>query len=158
MVDLTSFTTAISGLKTAGDIAKSMLDLRDAAAQQGKVIELQSVILNAQTAAMAAQSQQLELVVQVRELKDKLAAVQDWERQKDRYFLKDFGGETFAYVLKKDAANGEPSHRICVKCYQHGKRSILQSEGTLPTGREKLTCSECAAETSLGHGRSNFYD
>ena len=50
MADVTAIASALTGLKTAGDIAKSFLDLKDVAKIQGKTIELQSVILAAQSA------------------------------------------------------------------------------------------------------------
>lgn len=41
MVDMSAIAGMISALKGASDITKAMVDLRDAAAVQGKVIELQ---------------------------------------------------------------------------------------------------------------------
>jgi hypothetical protein len=44
MVDLASIAAAATSLKTAGEIVKAMIGLRDAALIQNKVIELQGVI------------------------------------------------------------------------------------------------------------------
>ena len=51
MPDLTAIAHALSALKAAKDIAESMVGLRDAAAFQGKLIEFQSKIIDANNAA-----------------------------------------------------------------------------------------------------------
>jgi hypothetical protein len=43
MPDMGSIAAAIGGLKTAADITKGFLDLKEAAAVQGRVIELQRI-------------------------------------------------------------------------------------------------------------------
>ena len=54
MVDIASISAAVTGLKTATDIAKGIAELGSVAEVQSKVIELQTVILAAQSSAMAA--------------------------------------------------------------------------------------------------------
>jgi hypothetical protein len=50
MVDVSAIAGVMSSLKVAGDITKAAVGLRDAQALQSKVIELQGVILSAQSA------------------------------------------------------------------------------------------------------------
>jgi hypothetical protein len=54
MVDGASIAAAIGSLKTAADIAKGFLSLKETAAVQGKVIELQGHILAAQSTHLLA--------------------------------------------------------------------------------------------------------
>ena len=126
MIDFGSIAAAVSGLKTAGDIAKGMLDLKAAGDVQGKVIELQNVILNAQSSALAAQSEQMILLQRVGELEKQVSRAEAWEAEVVRYKLKDYGDGRFAYELKSEAANGDPPHRLCTTCFHAGKKSILQ--------------------------------
>ncbi len=109
----------LGALKSAFDIAKGLKDIDNAARRNAAVIELQEKIL-------AAQSAQSDLVELIRELEQKVASFERWEAEKKRYKLTDFGGGTFAYLLKPEATNGEPSHRICAQCYQKSEKSILQ--------------------------------
>jgi hypothetical protein len=151
MVDMGAIASAVTGLKTAADIAKSIFELKVGTEVQGKVIELQSVILGAQSSAIAGQSEQYALLEKIRELTAKLAALEAWETEQERYQLTDFGGGTLVYVLKPDRANGEPSHRLCPACFQNGNKSILQNRGGIyGGGREIWDCPACKHPFKLG--------
>jgi hypothetical protein len=127
MIDAGSIAAAIGSLKTAADIAKGFLDFKEAAAVQGRVIELQAAILSAQSSALAGQSEQLTLLEQIRSLKEKMAKLEAWEAEKKRYQLTDHGFGRFAYVLKADADNGEPIHKLCATCFNKGQKTILRN-------------------------------
>lgn len=86
-MDLTLIGGAVTGLKTAADIAIGFSKLNTMAEVQGKAIELQQVILSAQSGALAAQSAQFSLVDRIRELEREVAEVKAWEAQKQRYAL-----------------------------------------------------------------------
>ncbi len=118
-MDIGSIAGGIASLKAAKDIAESLIGLRDTAKFQAAVVELQSKILS-------AQSDQFALLERVRELEKKMAELEAWEAEKQRYALTDYGAGTFAYALKEEARKGEPPHRICAACYQNGHKSILQ--------------------------------
>jgi hypothetical protein len=83
-----------------GDIAKAMIDLRDAQAFQAKVIELNREIMSAQGSALATQADHAAMVEEIRKLKAEIAALEAWEQEKKRYQLTDHGGGTFTYALK----------------------------------------------------------
>lgn len=68
MVDALTIGGALSSLKTAADIAKALLGLRDEMQIRNKVIELQSAILSAQSDALQSQAEQNNLLHRVREL------------------------------------------------------------------------------------------
>src|ERR1051325_8646338 len=87
MVDMSSISAALGGLKAAGDIAKALLQMKSDAERQGKVIELQSVILAAQSSAIAAQSDQYAMLEEMRQLREEIAKVRAWETEKLRYSL-----------------------------------------------------------------------
>jgi hypothetical protein len=150
MVDMGTIASAVGSLNAAAQIAKGLLSLHDMQAVQSKVIELQGVILAAQSSALAAQSDQFTLLERVRELETKMAQLEAWETEKKRYALKDFGGNTFAYELKHEEARGEPMHRICPKCYAKGHKSILQSHGKNAVEQDLYQCTECKTEYGFG--------
>jgi hypothetical protein len=127
-----------------------MIDLRDFQALQVKAVELTREIMSAQSSALASQSAQFAMVERIRELEQQLMQTETWTTEKQRYKLTDFGCETFAYLLKPEQANGEPSHRICTKCYQSGRKGFLNLIARTVTGREKVECSECHHESFLG--------
>jgi len=125
-MDVTLIQSTITGLKLAGDIAKSFLELKSIADVQGKVIELQSAILSAQSSALAANSDQSAMAEEIRALKKEIAEVKAWEAEKQRYALKALEPSIFTYALKHASANGEPPHWLCANCHNKGIKSILQ--------------------------------
>ncbi|HYV32729.1 MAG TPA: hypothetical protein VEO53_16700 [Candidatus Binatia bacterium] len=142
MVDMGAISGGLAALKAARDIAEGLINLRDTAKFQGAVVELQGKIL-------AAQSDQFALLERARELEAKLARLEAWEAEKRRYQLKDFGGSTFAYELRPEAADGEPPHRICPNCYQKGHKSILQFQFQV-FGQDRYICPGCETEFAFG--------
>lgn len=151
-MDIGSIASLATSLKTAGDITKAMIDLRDAQAMQTKVIDLNREIMTAQNSALAAYADQAAMLEKVRQLERRVADLEAWEREKERYELKDFGCGTFAYALKRGVEGGEPFHRICANCYQQRRKALLQSHGNYSSGKEKVTCAACNSETFLGCG------
>ncbi len=139
----------ITSLKFAGDIAKGILELKSLTDVQGKVIELQSAILSAQSSALSANADQASMVDEIRALKEEIARVKAWESQKQRYQLTPFrNGPGVVYALKESMSNSEPPHWICTKCYEEGKRMILQP-ATI-NGFVHIVCPSCKLDMPTG--------
>jgi hypothetical protein len=137
----------VSALKTALDIAKTLKTLDDAVRRNSAVMELQEKILNAQEAQAA-------LVERESELKKRVAELEHWEGEKERYELKEIHVGVLAYVLKPAMANSEPPHKICANCYQNARKSILQSNGG--SAIEILFCHGCKSELRLRSAGATF--
>lgn len=151
-MDLTLIQGTISGLKTATDIAKGLMELKSMSDVQAKVIELQSAILAAQSSALAANADQAAMVEEIRALKEEIARVKAWESQKQRYQLTPFGdGAAVVYALKESMSASEPPHLICTKCYEDGKRMILQP--TSVNGFAHLVCPSCSLDIPANQRR-----
>jgi hypothetical protein len=142
MVDGASIAAAIGSLKTAADIAKGFLSLKETAAVQGKVIELQGHILAAQSSALAGQSDQLSLLEEIRSLKAKMAELEAWGAEKKRYDLKNVGYSALVYVLKPEERGSTPPHWMCTNCYEGGHAAILQYV-MVPKRGNVWTCPSC---------------
>src|SRR5258705_1817703 len=109
----------LSALKSAFDIAKGLKDIDDAVRRNGAVIELQEKIL-------AAREAQTVLLDRVDELEKEVASFERWEREKQRYELKDLGWGAFAYMLKPPERGTEPPHWLCTNCYEHNHKALIQ--------------------------------
>ena len=129
MVDVNAIVAAISGLKTATEIAKGIMDIKSVSEVQGKVIDLQSVILSAQSSALTAQSEQFSLQDKIRELEAEITKLSIWENERGRYQLEELPPGILVYKLKAGMENGEPRHRICATCYNKGIKSLLHIIG-----------------------------
>lgn len=137
------FIAGLGAFKAMLDMAKGLKDMNDASVRNGAVIELQEKIL-------AAQEQQSALIEHIRSLEKEVARFETWNAEKERYELADFGGGTFAYLLKPEMSSGEPEHRLCAACYQKGYKSILQFRHPTATRQEKYSCPGCKADFFLG--------
>jgi hypothetical protein len=133
----------LSAIKTAFDIAKGLKDIDDAARRNAAIIELQKELLSAQ----AAQS---DMTQRIRDLQEELASFETWDAEKEKYQLKQLvpSGPSFAYVLKPQAASGEPFHCICATCYQKRIKSVLQFLRTVLVGGDEmiLSCPVCGTQ------------
>lgn len=146
MVDISSIQAAIGGLQAAGNIAKAAIGLRDANLLQNKVIELNGIIISAQSSAIDAKAEQFDLLERIRALETELGRLKEWNAEKQRYKLTSFIPGAVAYVLKQSEANGEPGHALCANCYERGVKSILQSNGSWTTHQHAFLCPACKFE------------
>ncbi len=148
-MDLSAIQSAVTSLKAATEIAKTLLDAKVASEVQSKVIEIQSALLSAQTAAREATASQLELLDKNRELKEQLRVLNDWGNQTSRYTLvSPWRNGAQVYALVKETAEGEPPHLLCTNCFQLRRKSILT-----PQSKESwvyLNCPACKASLSTG--------
>ena len=143
VIDAGSIAGLIASVKAASEITKGMVGVRDTVLLQDKVIELNGIILTAQSHALTTQSDQFSLLERVRELEEEVAHVKAWEAEKQRYQLTDVGNGSFAYVLKEETGSSDPPHNICANCYEDGHRSILQNETTNGGRRPVMYCPRC---------------
>ena len=137
----------ISGLglfKTMLDVAKGMKNMNDAVVRNAAVIELQEHILT-------AQEQQIALVQEIRELKERVAEMEKWDADKERYKLKEFASGQFAYLLKEEVGSSEPAHMLCANCYNQNQKSILQTEVRNPGRHTVHFCQRCGGDIFDAH-------
>lgn len=131
-----------SALKAAFDMAKGLKDIHDQVKLNSSVIEFQSKILEAQEAVGNARER-------LGDLQAEIDRMNDWTATASRYRLKDFGGQSFAYELIPDKANGEPLHLTCPECFRTKNLSILQYDDTYH-GRKRYECLACGKKVMLG--------
>jgi hypothetical protein len=148
MIDIPSITAAISGLKTAADIAKAMKGLHDLADVQVKVADIQSALLDAQSSALAAQGEQFTLMQKMRDLEEEVARVKAWDETKQRYQLIAPWEGCHVYALKEASKGTEPPHWICPHCYEDDRKSILHNtEKTTNRRHWIIKCSRCSFDS-----------
>ena len=132
----------IGALKSAFDMAKGLKNMSDTALRNVAVIELQEEIIVAQTV-------QSELIDYINTLEKRLASFDEWDAEKQRYELKEFGRGAFAYSLKADAQSGEPAHQICPTCYENRRKSILQTVPGNNSIGSTHHCPVCETQVAL---------
>lgn len=154
MVDMAMMSSLFSSLKVAGDLAKSLINIRDSALISEKICDLTSQIMTAQQCALEAQGKQEELLRENASLKETILSMKGWVGEEKKYFLESLGG-VFVYSLQDDLINAnEEFHQICKNCYGKQKKTILQQEarGTndkITSAYYFLVCDNCKTRTPV---------
>lgn len=128
MVDMAALQGTISSLQFASKVLQAFRELSISLEVKTKVVELTEAILQAQTSALAAQSEQFAMVQRIRDLEEEVMRIKAWEEQKQRYqMVRPWSGvPALVYALKESCKGAEPAHWICAKCYDDGRRTVLQ--------------------------------
>ena len=133
----------LSPLKTASSLLQEAIDLRDTVKLGDVSLRLMAQILAAQQAAIQANSEQSTLTQQIRTLEERVAELEAWDVQEDRYELKQLHRGPFAYILKEGQENGEKPHALCTNCYQRKFKSHLQMSGNTNVHDRTWFCPSC---------------
>jgi hypothetical protein len=134
---------AVTGIRSALDITKAMINLRDEEAFRNKSIELRGVVLDTLEKAIEAREEQSKQLDRIRELEAEVARLKAWEGEKQRYELKPIGRGAVARVLKPDERGTETPHWLCPNCFEQSRKAYLQSTNKLERGNLMLSCVTC---------------
>jgi hypothetical protein len=143
---------AVTGIRSALDIAKAMVGLRDAETFRSKSIELQTVILESLDKAIEARESYAAQLDQIRALEAEVARLKEWNAEKQNYELKGIGSGSVAYMLKPETRGSEPPHWLCPTCFAQGKKRFCnRPEGT--KGERGYTAARAA---TIGSRRTSL--
>jgi hypothetical protein len=148
MVGIAEASAALSGLKTAYDMAKGVSALTTDANTKLATIDLMQTILAAQQHALASQEAQAALMKRITELESRLAERDSWDTERSRYILTEFSTGVQAYTLKPEFTADGPAERLCANCFDQGRRSLLQTYSR-HSGGEAVQCQRCDAKMNL---------
>lgn len=151
MPDISTIAAAFSSFKSLKDIAQAMVSLRDADALAGKIREFNGALIDAQQTIFAVQEERATLVETVRTLEAKVAQIEAWEAEKQRYELVALAPNLVAYALKEAMRGTEPPHYLCAGCYAAGKKSFLQQE-TRGQYLDAYRCHGCGERITISKG------
>src|SRR5437762_9458906 len=104
MVDLLAIAQGFQAIRSASDIAQTMIGLRDSAKLLENTVELNRKIAEAQSALFAAQQEQATLVKAVDDLEKEVARLKAWDREKKNYELAELPPGVWVRRLKESAA------------------------------------------------------
>lgn len=134
---------AITGIRSALDLTKAMIGLRDAEAFRAKSIELQGIIMDAYEKGIEAREAYTIQLDEIRALKTEVADLKAWGSEKEKYELKPNFGGAVAFMLKPEARGTEPPHWLCPQCYSNGKKGFLVPADHSGGIHRTYTCLEC---------------
>jgi predicted RNA-binding Zn-ribbon protein involved in translation (DUF1610 family) len=87
------------------------------------VADINAKLMQANSVALSAQSEQSALASRVVSLEKQLSTYDNWERTAATYELKDVASGVYVYVSIKGVR-----HWACPKCFQERKRHVLQRQ------------------------------
>ena len=144
MNEIAALLTSFSHLQ---NIAKAMLNLRDMAKLNEKIIELQSAIITAQQQAIAIQQSHATLETKTRDLEAECMRLKDWSAEKQNYICRQIASGIFAYLDNGVVHDFQKAHKYCCNCFDQGQKSLLQ-ESHEPPGRV-VHCPRCKFKTKF---------
>jgi hypothetical protein len=117
---------ALSGLKSALDLARLAIDARDDAKIKTALAEVSELYIAALTAAADSAKRFHDLQTEHLLLKDEQRDLRHRIEERSKYRLEAIGPGVFCYRADLDEASGEPAHFLCQPCYDRGIKAILR--------------------------------
>lgn len=156
-MDLSLITGAAGALKTAVDIGRAAVDIRDNAKIGEAVVRMNEQLLNAQQSLFVHSAQLAELQQKYLEATQELTKVKETLAQRGRYSLFEIVPGQFVYrvdIRPESAGAGnpggaEPEHYVCQPCFDGPelRRVVLRRIDSAHWGRS-WKCPVCDAEVS----------
>lgn len=156
MVDFTTIQGALGSIKAASDMVKSVMDTSKeiSAPLRSELLSIREALVDAKEQTLAVRTEHEALVEEARKLKTQISNLKEWDREKERYTLSKVG-DGVAFALKEDAASGTPPHYLCTKCYNEGRKSILNPQKN-NLHRVVLICPTCSSKFNTGYTGLDF--
>lgn len=145
-MDISLIQISLQGIKAASDIIKNISEINNTAEMNAKVIELQNILLSLQRQIILSEEQRSDLLKLARLHEEERMKVKKFASEKKRYALTGvMNGLCLVYALKESMKRTDPPHWICTRCYENGKRSILNQKRD-SGDRISLQCTECFSD------------
>lgn len=138
----------VNGIKDVADIVGDVhARIKGGSDIEGRIQQLfeltQKILANSLTMIQLESS----LRDKARMLEARLEEVENWERKKELYELKNISPhDAFVYMLKTPSGTPDSRHKLCTTCFEKRKKRILQPE---PARLKVLHCSECGLTIPL---------
>jgi len=107
------------------------------------VSEVSTKLLQANDIALASQEKLSTFAAKVNDHETEITHLKNWDRERERYELKDIAGGMFVRVEKGCMGDFESAHKFCSTCSEQHFKSPLQQEKVAVGRRLKLICHRC---------------
>jgi hypothetical protein len=151
-MDMAAISATLSSFGAVyGFVKDSTGKIKDSAVRK-KVEDLLNSIIPLQTWIITLQEELSAALKGKEALQQKLRDLENWQQEAARYELKELASGVYVYALKEASRSSEPHHFLCAKCYNEGRKSILQRTGQFPSGL-CFRCQSCSAEV-IDHSKA----
>lgn len=143
--------TVTGALKAASDSVQKLMELREFVKHADTLGKLHAQILGAQQVASTAYARESDMAEEIRDLKAKMAELEGWNAEKERYRLVELALGVVAYAPKEADGIGEPHHLLCPNCFASDKKRFLQA---ITKGEyfDRYRCNDCGQDLPVNKG------
>lgn len=136
-------------IKDAIQLVKSLLPASGSSKHKAEMSELYEKLTEAYSTMLEIYDGYQSLAAEKRDLEEQMAKLKDWDEQKSNYRLVEVVAKSgvFAYAYTPKGNSTETPHLLCQKCYEEGKKSILQTQNH--STHPMLKCPGCRTELQL---------
>lgn len=154
MPDIQVAAALVSSTKTAFEMVKSMVGIRDDLKLQTLQSELRMQLLDVVELAVAAKEAELAFVGREGALKKEIAELKEWKAREGEYRLEEVSQGAFAFVSQPTSDPNAVEVWLCPTCFENRQRSILQGAGRVKGGRgeDEFKCHPCRASIQVEMG------
>ena len=119
------------------------------------VSEVNTKLLQANDVALHSQEKQSVLAAKVNDLEKEITCLKDWERERERYELRQVARGVFVRVEKGVTGNWQSAYKFCATCFEQNSKAPLQQEKIQVGRRLSLTCHRCKSKVIFDSYLSN---
>lgn len=152
--------SALSGTKTAIDIARGLSSLTTDYSVKAKTIDLIEKIQLLHSQLLEIKTRMAEINDEKAEIEKKLSEIEQWENDvAPHYRLEELAPGVFVYAYQHPMiqfeGNEQPAHNLCARCFESRRKSILQKKG-YEFGGAILECHECGVKLCNSNDRQQM--
>jgi hypothetical protein len=137
-------------LKAASDAAEKILEVKGILEFGDEIRELHTNVLAGLKAARVAELEQASMQQEILALKREVSDLKASKTKLERYELKRLPPGVYVYALKEAEKGTAEQPYMCVKCFNSGVISPLNSIMTF-NGIETLRCITCNSDVKTGY-------
>ncbi len=141
-MDMTSITSAYTGLKIAKDIFTGLNDLKIETETLEKINDAVKKVGEAQDTLFALREELFKLQEENNSLCSKLSDIESWDKKISKYTLTKTNGGAVVYKY-----NDSPLHYMCPSCVAKKEMHFLQDDSSQYSGRSE--CPNCHVRYSI---------
>jgi len=145
---LAEASAAFTSLKTATDIAKTLLALRDATQFNSQLTDLLNAVVEARLQTVAIQEAHTLVSSRVEELENEIERLKSWEAEAKNYEVLEVARGAFAYVSKGVEQPLHSAQKLCSNCFHQYIKSFLQ-EAREERHAHSLSCHRCKSKITF---------
>ena len=151
---LSEATAAFTSLKTATDIVKTLLALREATQFNSQLADLLNAVVDARLQTFAIQESHTSISSRVKELEDEIERLKSWKAEAEKYEAMEVASGLFAYVSKDNLQTMQSAQKLCSNCFHKQVKSFLQQAGEDHRARS-LSCHGCKSKVVFREYKDN---